>query len=177
MLREKQRSPKIERISTLQPSRNFPSPPLPSLPPFLPLSTHAASLSLRRAHLRSMISSILSLRGVANPPFFQVLGKRRDGSSAGMVRISVVQDDALRPLHFCVCVMESAAGAGGLGVAAGGTPGVAASAAPSGGFVTTMRGVGDGRDNGGCGIAAGTGVSGAGGGSEGGGRIDGGGAL
>ena len=66
-----------------------------------------------------MISVILSVGGVANPPFFQVLGKHRNGSPGGMLRISVVQDEALRPLHFCVCVMDG----GGAGVAAAGPGG------------------------------------------------------
>lgn len=71
-----------------------------------------------------MISSILSLRGVANPPFFQVLGKRRDGTPGGVIQISVVQDEALRPLHFCICVVESAppgfVGVSGVGRGVGG---------------------------------------------------------
>lgn len=75
-----------------------------------------------------MISSILNLRGVADPPFFQVLGKRRDGSPGGVVQISVVQDEGLRPLHFCICVMDAAAGAGG-GDASG--PGIVSSSGGS----------------------------------------------
>lgn len=70
-----------------------------------------------------MISSILSLRGVANPPFFQVLGKRRDGSPGGVVQISVVQDEAFRPLHFCIRIMETSTGPGA-GAGAGARPGV-----------------------------------------------------
>lgn len=121
-----------------------------------------------------MISSILSLRGVANPPFFQVLGKRRDGGPAGVVQISVVQDDALRPLHFCISVIESAACPGATPVGGGGggtipsavgstTSGVDTSIAVSGGgFVTARNVVGEGRDSGGGRIGAGSSVAAAG---------------
>lgn len=126
-----------------------------------------------------MISSILSLRGVANPPFFQVLGKRRDGGPAGVVQISVVQDDALRPLHFCISVIESAAGPGATPVGPGGGGGGGGGNIPSavgsttsgvdtgiavsgGGFVTGRSVVGEGRDSGGGRISARSSVAAAG---------------
>lgn len=137
---------------------------------------------------RSMISSILSLRGVANPPFFQVLGKRRDGGPAGVVQISVIHDEALRPLHFCISVIEGAAAPGAMSVGGGGTipsavgstaSGVDTSIAVSGGgFVTARNVVGEGRDSGGGRIGAGNSVAAAGArGRDGSGGGGGGGAL
>ncbi|CAM9460814.1 unnamed protein product [Sphacelaria rigidula] len=80
-------------------------------------------------HTFSMISSILNLPGVANPPFFQVLGKRRDGSHGGVVQVSVVQDTTLRPLHFSICILNSTVAATGGGFMAAGS---ARSASPAG---------------------------------------------
>ncbi|CAM9393976.1 unnamed protein product, partial [Ectocarpus fasciculatus] len=87
-------------------------------------------------HTFSMISSILSMRGVTgNPPFFQVPGKIFNGNpGGGVVQISAVHDDQLRPMHFCICILDSpatggvsapaSAAAAAAAVAAGGTAGV-----------------------------------------------------
>lgn len=64
--------------------------------------------------MNSMISSILSMRGVTgNPPFFQVPGKIFNGNpGGGVVQISAVHDDQLRPMHFCICILDSPATGG-----------------------------------------------------------------
>lgn len=54
-----------------------------------------------------MISSILSMRGVTNAPFFQVPGKHCSGGTGGVVQISAVHDEQLRPMHFSVCILDS----------------------------------------------------------------------
>ncbi|CAB1117803.1 unnamed protein product [Ectocarpus sp. CCAP 1310/34] len=99
-------------------------------------------------HTFSMISSILSMRGVnGNPPFFQVPGKIFNGNpGGGGVQISAVLDDQLRPMHFCICILDSpatggvsapasavAAAAAVAGTAAGGTAGVGSGGSGSGG--------------------------------------------
>eukprot|EP00903_Cladosiphon_okamuranus_P014393 g13361.t1 len=58
-------------------------------------------------HTFSMISSILSMRGVTNAPFFQVPGKHCSGGAGGVVQISAVHDEQLRPMHFSICILDS----------------------------------------------------------------------
>ncbi|CAM9199710.1 unnamed protein product [Scytosiphon promiscuus] len=80
-------------------------------------------------HTFSMISSILSMRGVTNPPFFQVPGKHSNGRPGGVVQISAVLDEQLRPTHFCICILDAPTGGSGGGCAA---PAAVAAVSPAG---------------------------------------------
>ncbi|CBN76935.1 n/a [Ectocarpus siliculosus] len=100
-------------------------------------------------HTFSMISSILSMRGVTgNPPFFQVPGKIFNGNpGGGVVQISAVHDDQLRPMHFCICILDSPA-TGGVSAPASAAAAAAAVAATAAGGTA---GVGGGGGSGGSG--------------------------
>lgn len=82
-----------------------------------------------------MISSILSMRGVTNAPFFQVPGKLCNGGPGGVVQISAVHDEQLRPMHFCICILDSPTGGGAStsAAAAAATSAVGASGGGGGG--------------------------------------------
>lgn len=112
--------PSREVWLTILPPNYVSTNPLKTLP-----RPHPHPAAPRPPSLRSMISSILNLPGVANPSSFQVLGKRRDGSHGGVVQVSVVQDEAFRPLHFTICVLDNTAGASAfVGGGRGGNPGI-----------------------------------------------------
>lgn len=124
--------------------------------------------ALAPAHLFdfcSMISSILSMRGVTSAPFFQVPGKHCSGGAGGVVQISAVHDEQLRPMHFSICILDSPASGGASAASA------AAAAASSGAGSVGAGGCGGGVT--GSVIGAGGGINAAGSGGGGGGRNNG----